>query len=369
MDFDFSEEQRLLKESVDRLVAGEYEFEKRRGYMREKEGWSRTLWKQYAEMGLLGLPFAEEHGGFGGGPVETMLVMESFGRGLIVEPYAATVILAGGALRHSGHAALLPKITGGEAIVALAHAEPQSRWNLADVRTTARKDGSAFVPEGEKALVLHGDSADELVVSARQGSRIDLFLVDAKAPGVSRRGYPTQDGQRAAEISLAGARAEALVAENALPIVERVADEAMAALCAEAVGAMAAMHELTVEYLKTRKQFGVSIGSFQALQHRAVDMLVEVEQARSMAMFATMMVQEKDPAERRKSVAAAKAQIGRSARFVGQQAVQLHGGIGMTAEYKLGAYFKRVTMIDTAFGNAEHQLQLLAKDGGLFFAA
>ncbi|HEX8164439.1 MAG TPA: acyl-CoA dehydrogenase family protein [Beijerinckiaceae bacterium] len=379
MDFDLSDEQRLLKESVDRLFADRYDFEARRRYAQEPEGFSRALWGQYAELGLLGLPFAEEHGGFGGGAVETMIVMEAFGRALALEPYVATVVLGGGFLRHGAseeqRAELIPQIAAGELTLAFAHTERQSRHDLFDVATTARRDGAGFVLDGEKGVVVHGDSAQKLVVTARTaGGRRDragigVFLIDADAPGLSRRGYPTQDGQRAAEISLNGVRVgpEAAIGdpEDGLPLVERVVDEAMAALSAEAVGAMAEMHALTIEYLKTRKQFGVPIGSFQVLQHRGADMFVALEQARSMAMFATMMAQDKDAAERRKAVAAAKVQIGRSGRFIGQQAVQLHGGVGMTMEFKVGHYFKRVTMIDTLFGDADHHLAAVAEAGGL----
>ena len=378
MDFDLSEEQRLLKESLDRLIGDRYAFEQRKTYGQSGEGWSRDLWRQYAELGLLGLPFAEDHGGSGGGPVETMLVMEAFGRALALEPYFATVVLGGGFLRHGGNrelcADLIPKIAEGGLTLAFAHTERHSRWNLADVSTKAARDGAGWVLDGEKGVVLHGDSADRLVVTARVegGQRepdgIGVFLVDANAAGVSRRGYPTQDGLRAAEVTFSGVQVgpEGVLGElgAALPLIERVVDEGIAALCAEAVGAMSVMHELTVEYLKTRRQFGREIGSFQVLQHRAVDMLVALEQARSMAMLATMMAAEENPAERRNASSAAKVQIGRSGKFVGQQAIQLHGGIGMTMEYKVGHYFKRMTMIDMMFGDADHHLRGLARRGG-----
>ena len=378
MDFDLSEEQRLLKESLDRLIGDRYAFEQRKGYGQSPDGWSREMWAQYAGLGLLGLPFAERYGGSAGGPVETMLAMEAFGRALALEPYFATVVLGGGFLRHGGSEAqctdLVPKIADGSLILAFAHTERHSRWNLADVATRAVRDGDGWLLDGEKGVVLHGDSADKLIVTARTGGAqrdrggVGAFIVDAKAAGVSRRGYPTQDGLRAAEIALAGVRVgpENVLGEPgaALPLVERVVDEALAALCAEAVGAMAVMHEMTVDYLKTRRQFGREIGSFQVLQHRAVDMLVALEQARSMAMFASMMAAEENAAERRNAVAAAKVQIGRSGRFVGQQAIQLHGGIGMTMEYKVGHYFKRVTMIDTMFGDADHHLRAVARHGG-----
>ena len=260
-------------------------------------------------------------------------------------------------------------------LLAFAHAERQARYDLADVATSAKRDGSGYIIDGQKSLVLNGDAADKLIVSARvAGNRRDrdglaLFIVDAGAPGVTRRDYATIDGLRAADVTLANVKvgADAVLGDagKAFPVIARVADEAVAALAAEAVGAMAAMHELTLEYLRTRKQFGVPIGSFQVLQHRAVDMFVALEQARSMAMLATMMTGEPDARERRKAISAAKVQIGRSGRIVGQGAIQLHGGIGMTMEYKVGHYFKRVTAIDSTFGDADHHLGLLAKSDGL----
>ena len=379
MDFELSDEQRLLKDSVERLTTQRYDFETRKKFMAEPDGWSRDMWRQYAELGLTALPFSEEHGGIGGGPVETMIVMEAFGRALALEPYLATVVLGGGFLRHGASDAvkgeLLPKVAAGEALLAFAHIERQARYDLADVATTAKKDGAGYVLNGEKSLSLHGDCADKLIVSARiSGDQrakngIGLFLVDAKAPGVSRRGYPTMDGLRAAEISFASVKVGggAAIGEpgNAYALIERVADSAIAALAAEAVGAMNAMHEITVDYLKQRKQFGVPIGNFQVLQHRAGDMLIALEQARSMAMLATMMSEEENAVERRKAISAAKVQIGRSAKIVGQGAIQLHGGIGMTMEYKVGHYFKRVTMIDTMFGDADYHLGVLARMGGI----
>jgi alkylation response protein AidB-like acyl-CoA dehydrogenase len=269
---------------------------------------------------------------------------------------------------------LAPKVATGKLKLAFAHVERHSRYNLADVTTTAHKDGGAYVLDGAKSVVIHGDSADRIFVTARiAGQRrardgIGLFLLDPAAPGVTRRGYPTQDGQRAAELTLANVRvtADDLISDNALPAIEHVIDEAIAALCAEAVGAMQSLQDLTLEYLKTRKQFGRPIGSFQVLQHRSVDMLVAVEQARSMAMFAAVMAAEENPIERRRAISAAKVQIGRSARHVGQEAIQLHGGIGMTNEYAAGHYFKRLTMIDQLYGDADTHLSNLAALGGLF---
>ena len=379
MDFDLSEEQQLLKDSVGRLLADHGSFEQRHAHRKEPDGWSRAMWARYAELGVLGLSFDERHGGLGAGPVETMGVMEELGRALATEPYLATVVLSGGLIRHAGSdtqkSALAPKIADGSLILAFAHGERQARYELADIATTARKDGISWILDGEKGVVLHGDSADTLIVSARiSGQRRDrdgigLFLVDASAKGVTRRGYPTVDGLRAAEITLSGVRVGVGAAlgtpGNALPVIERVVDEAIAALAAESVGVMSVMHEATVEYLKTRKQFGATIGSFQVLQHRAVDMLVALEQARSMTLYATVMTGEANADERRKAMAATKVQIGRAGKFVGQQAIQLHGGIGMTDEYKVGHYFKRMTMIDTLFGPAEHHLTALAATEGL----
>ena len=379
MDFELSEEQRLLKDSVERLTTQRYEFETRRKYMAETDGWSRDMWRQYVDLGLTALPFAEEHGGVGGGAVETMIVMEAFGRALALEPYLATVVLGGGFLRRGASDAVksdvLPKVAAGEALLAFAHTERQSRYDLADVAATAKKDGAGYVLTGEKSLAIHGDVADKLIVSARvsgeQRARngIGLFLVGAKAQGVSRRGYPTMDGQRAAEVTLQNVKVDAnsVIGEpgNAYPLIEQVVDSGIAALAAEAVGAIGAMHELTVDYLKQRKQFGVPIGNFQVLQHRAGEMLIALEQARSMAMLATMMSDDENAAERRKSISAAKVQIGRSAKIVGEGAIQLHGGIGMTMEYKVGHYFKRATMIDKTFGDADHHLAVLARIGGI----
>jgi pimeloyl-CoA dehydrogenase small subunit len=377
MDFDLTDEQRLLKESVDRLILDQYQFQQRKQYMAEPAGFSAAMWSRFAEQGLLGLPFPEAMGGFGGGSVEMMIVTEAFGRGLVVEPYFATVILAGGLLRRAADPALLatlvPQITAGTLKLAFAHVERHSRYDLANVMTIAREDRGDYVLNGAKSVVLHGDAADKILATARiSGAPMDrdgvgLFLIDADAPGLTRRGYPTQDGLRAAEITLTDVRA-AVLSANALPLIEHAVDEAIAALCSEAVGTMQAMHDLTLEYLKTRKQFGRPIGSFQVLQHRSVDMLVALEQARSMAMFAAVMAAEENPVERRRAIAAAKVQIGRSGRHIGQEAVQLHGGIGMTMEYSVGHYFKRMTMIDQLYGDADKHLSSLAQLGGLFGA-
>ena len=377
MDFDLSDDQRLLKDSVDRLLADRYGFEARNGHRREPGGWSRAMWAQFADLGLLGLPFAEEHGGFGGGPVEVAIVMEAFGRALVVEPYFASIVLSGAVLRHAAPdeimAELVPQVTAGEKLVAFAGQERQARWSVNDVQARAIQQDGTWRITGEKTLVLHGDTADTFVVSARTegGHRdrhgIGLFLVEADAPGVSRRGYPTQDGTRAAEVSFADALAR-LVRLDALESLEAAMDEAVAALCSEAVGTMDAMHAMTVDYLKTRKQFGRPIGDNQALQHRAVDMLVSLEQARSIAMFGTMMCRDPDPTDRQRAIHATRVQINNSGRHVGQEAVQLHGGIGVTMEYAVGHHFKRMSMIARQFGDTDTHLSALARLGGLVAA-
>lgn len=379
MDFDLSEEQRLLKESVDGLLADAYDFDARKKYMTEKGGWSQALWGKLAEQGLLGLPFTEEEGGFGAGGVETMIVMEALGRALVLEPYLATVVIGGGFLRHGASSAqktaYIPGIIDGSKTLAFAQLEKSSRYDLFDVATSAKKKGDGYVIDGEKFVVLNGENADTFIVTARvSGGRRDksgigVFLVPANAKGVTRKGYPTQDGLHAADVSFTGVEvgADAVIGdpENALPLIERVVDEARTALCAEAVGLMDESLKTTVEYLKTRKQFGVAIGSFQSLQHRAADMFVALEQARSMSMFATMANEFDDAKERATAIAAAKVQIGKSGKFVGQQSIQLHGGIGMTMEAKIGHYFKRLSMIETTFGDTDYHQRRVAEAGGL----
>jgi pimeloyl-CoA dehydrogenase small subunit len=374
MDFDLSEDQRLLGDSVKRLLSDRYGFAARRQYQKEEHGWSAVLWSHYAELGLLGLPFAEEYGGFGGGGVDVMLVMAAFGRVLALEPYLATVVLGGTALVDAGteaqKAELIPQIVDGTLRLAFAHGEQQARHDLTDVLTRARRDGAGWVLDGAKSVVLHGDCADRLVVSARtSGERDDaegltLFLVDANAPGVARRGYAMRDGTRAAEVSLTGV----VVAESNLlgevgqgfAVIERVTQAGIAAMGAESIGAMEAMHEMTLDYLKTRKQFGRPIGDNQALQHKAADMLVALEQGRSLSMLAAMTIDEPDAAVRARNIAMAKVGVGQAGRFVSQNAVQLHGGIGMTEEYAVGHYFRRVMVYEHLFGDTAHHLRFLA---------
>jgi pimeloyl-CoA dehydrogenase small subunit len=376
MDFDLSEEQRLLRDSVGRLLADHYTFDKRRGYHSESEGWSRALWTQYAELGLLGLPFAEQYGGFGGGSIEVMLVMEALGCVLALEPYLATVVLGGTALRLAGNEAqklaILPQIADGKLLLALAHSEQQARYDLSDVLTTAKPKAGGWALDGAKSVVLHGDCAQQLIVSARTaGERDDpdgitLFLVDAAANGVARRSYPMRDGTRAAEISLSDVEVsnDAVIGElgAGFPVIERVVEAGIAATAAEAVGAMEAMQALTLEYLKTRQQFGRPIGQNQALQHRATEMMMALEQGRSMAMLAAMMVEEPDAAERAHNISMAKVGVGQASKFVAQNAIQLHGGIGMTEEYAVGHYFRRCMVIEHLFGDTAHHLSRLADE-------
>ena len=375
MDFDLTDDQRLLTDSVNRLLGDQYTFEKRKAFLKAPEGWSTMLWAQYAELGLLGLPFAEEFGGFGGGAVDVMLLMQAFGRHLVLEPYLATVVLGGTAIRLAGSAEqqgdTLPGVTEGSTKLAFAHYERQSRYDITDVLTTAKANGSGgYVLEGAKSVVLHGDSADKLIVSARtSGGRddaggISLFLVDSGAEGLARRGYTLRDGSRAAEISLSGVKVskDNLLGQvdNALPVIERVVEAGIAATSAEVIGTMETMQAMTLDYLKTRVQFGKPIGENQALQHRAAEMLVAMEQGRSMAMLAAMMVDEPDAAERQRNISMAKVGVGQSGRFVSQNAVQLHGGIGMTEEYAVGHFFRRVMVIEHMFGDTAYHLDKLS---------
>jgi pimeloyl-CoA dehydrogenase small subunit len=373
MDFSYTEEQTLLRNSVSKYLADNYKFEDWRKFTRNDLGRDPKHWKQFAELGLLAAPLPEDHGGLGGGPVESMIIMEEFGRALVVEPYVPTVVAGGGLLKHGGTDAQksewLGKIAAGETIMAFAFAEPKGRYNLADLGTTAKKQGGSYVLNGEKAVVLGAPWADTLVVTARTagGQRdrkgVSVFLVNKKAKGLTTRDYPTVDGLRASEVVFENVEVPAAnligQADNGLPLVEQVVDEAIAAVCAEATGGMKVLVDTTVEYSKTRKQFGVPIGKFQVLQHRMVDMFVQYEQSVSITLMVTLKLGE-DEAERAKAASAAKVTIGKAGRYVGQQAVQIHGGIGMTDELNVGHYFKRLTLVDTLFGNTDHHLKRYA---------
>jgi alkylation response protein AidB-like acyl-CoA dehydrogenase len=370
VDLELSDEQKLLADTVNGLLEKRYDPNARLALVQSEDGWSRELWRQYAELGLLGLTFDEQYGGSGMGIDELAVVMECFGRALILEPYFASVVLGGGLVAVAGSpeqkAALLPGVAAGETLLAFGYAEPGSRWSLEDIAATATPAGDGWTVSGEKIAVVGGDRADHLIVTARTpDGQLGLFLISASADGVRRDGYTIQDGQRGADILLSSAPAAQLGGiDTALAAAESVIDTATAALCAEAVGTMDRMLWLTVDYLKTRVQFGHPIAIFQTLQHRAADMYVSLEQARSMALLARLAVRD-HVAERRNLVRAAKLQIDISARHVGQEAVQLHGGIGMTMEYPVGHYLKRTTVIARTFADADQLTELVGAAGGL----
>ena len=373
MDFSFTEEQTLLRNSVSKFLADNYKFEFFKKNSRTDPGWSPSVWKQFAELGLMAAPLPEEYGGLGGGAVDTMIVTEELGRSLVVEPYVQTVVVGGGFIgrgTEAQKAEWLPRIAAGEMVIAFAFAEPQGRFNYADLVTTAKKQGSNYVLNGQKAVVLGGPWADTLIVTARTagGQRdakgVSVFLVDKKSKGVVTRDYPTVDGLRASEVTFENVEVPAAnligALDNGLDVVEQVTDTAIAAHASEAVGAMKVLLDATVEYSKTRKQFGVPIGKFQALQHRMVDMFMNYEQSASIALMVTLKLGE-DTVERKKAASAAKVQIGKAGRFIGQNAVQIHGGMGMTDELNVGHYFKRLTMLDTLYGNVDHHLKRYAQ--------
>ena len=369
MDFNFTEEQTMIRDSLARLIKDQYDFDTRRKVVASKEGWRPKMWAQFAELGLLAAPFSEEDGGLGGGPIDAMVVMEEFGKGLVVEPFLQSVVVGGGFLKRGtdGQKAehLAPMIAG-ERVFAFAYAEPKGRYNLADLETTAKKDGAGWKISGHKAVVVGAPWASHLIVTARTaGGRRDtkgigVFIVAKDAKGVTTRDYPTVDGRRASEVHFdnvsVGADAAIGDAANGLPLIERVTDEAIAALCAEACGAMKVAQTMTVEYSRQRKQFGTPIGKFQVLQHKMVDMFMEAEQSVSMTYMATLKLDE-DDVTRKKAASAAKVRIGQAGRFVGQNAIQIHGGMGMTDELAIGHYFKRLTIIDSEFGNVDHHLK------------
>jgi alkylation response protein AidB-like acyl-CoA dehydrogenase len=365
LDFNFTDEQTMLRDSVARYLQNEYDFDTRRKVVNSEAGWRPEVWTAFAEeLGILGAPFSEEHGGLGGGPVENMIVMEEFGKALVVEPYLSTVVIGGGFMKHSGFsgaADVIGKIIDGSAVIAFAYAEPQGRYNLADLKTTAKKDGDHYVINGRKAVVSGAPWATHMIVTARTGGAqrdaggVGVFAVETGAPGLTTRSYPTVDGQQASEVQFENTPA-ILIADDALPLVEQVLDEAIAALCAEAVGVQRKLHEGTLDYTKTRKQFGVPIASFQVLQHRMVDMFMQLEQSVSMTYMATLKLGE-SAEERAKAASAAKVHIGRANKFLGQNAIQLHGGMGMTDEMAIGHYFKRGTMIENQFGSVDHHLK------------
>lgn len=374
MNFDYSEEQQLLANSVKQFIAKDYTFEARKAILASAAGYSEQVWMAFAHMGLLGLPFASEYGGFGGNAIDVMPVMEAIGEGLVVEPYLATVGVGGQLIARGGAEAqkktLLPALVEGKLKLAFAHPEREARYNLAHVAVRARTASGGYAIDGEKCVVLHAPSADKLVVSARTSGHeteekgVSLFLVDRTAPGVTLKPYRTADNLRAADVSFSGVMvpAEALLGKEgeALPLIEEVVDYATALLCAEAVGAMKYANEATLEYLKTRKQFGVPIGTFQALQHRMVDMMISYEQAKSMACLACAKVDNVGAGERKHVVSAAKIKIADACRHISQESVQLHGGMGMTEELKVSHTFRRLTTIIQTFGDADYHLDRFA---------
>jgi alkylation response protein AidB-like acyl-CoA dehydrogenase len=374
VDIQLTEEQELLRSSLQRLLRDQYDFEARRKIVATEEGWSRVHWNQFAEMGLLAAPFSEAVGGLGGGALATMIVMQEFGRNLVVEPFFETVVLAGGLVEDAGTDAqregYLPPIMAGEAIWALAWTEGHSRYDLNNVGTSAKSAEGGYVLNGAKAAVIGAPWADKLIVSARTSGNqrdregISLFVVDRQSAGAHLQSFQTIDGRRAAEILLRDVHvpAGALLGEKdkGLAALEACRDRAIAALCAEATGAMTELNSSTLEYSKTRKQFGVPLGTFQVLQHRMVDMFIALEEATSLMQHLNLTVAAKEP-HSSKLASGAKSRIGNAAKFVGEQAIQLHGGMGMSDELNVGHYFKRISSINIQFGDPTYHLMRYAR--------
>jgi len=370
MDFSFTSEQDQLRDTVAKLVSQKYDFDTRRKVAKSEAGWRPEMWSQFAELGLLGASFTEAEGGFGSGPIEAMIISEEFGKGLVIEPYLQTVVIGGNFFRHGGTDAQkeehIAGIIGGETRFAFAYSEPKSRFDLNDISTTAKKDGASYTLNGHKAVVIGAPFATHLIVTARtsgaqrDANGITVFLVARNAKGVTTRDYPTVDGLRASEVYFenvaVGADAVIGKVDGGLPLVEKVVDNAIAALCAEAVGCFKVLNEATISYAKQRKQFGQAIATFQVLQHRMVDMFMAAEQASSMTYMVTLKLDEADKA-RKLAASAAKVQIGKAGKLVSQDAVQIHGGMGMTDELNVGHFFKRVTMIESQFGNTDWHLR------------
>jgi alkylation response protein AidB-like acyl-CoA dehydrogenase len=380
MDFELSKDQQLFADSLRRYLDQHYSFEQRRAILGSPAGWSRAIWTGLAELGLLGLEIPEQEGGMNGmngSAVETLVTMNALGRALVVEPFLSSAILATRLVFELGspeqRQALLPPLAAGERIAVAAHAEAEARYDSGYVATTATRVDGGYALSGHKAVVMHAPVADHLLVSARtagaagDAAGVSLFVVDARAGGVSLVAYPTLDGQRAADVTLRDVRVPAAARlgpeGGAGPSLVAAWDAGVAALCAEAVGALEALLSATVEYVKTRKQFGVPIGTFQALQHRLADMLIHVEQARSMSYLAALRARHPDPVVRGASVSAAKVVVGRACRRVGQEAVQLHGGMGMADEMAVSHYFRRLTAIELSLGDSDHHLERFMRSG------
>ena len=370
MDFTFNEEQSLIQDQVDQFVQKEYDWETRQSLSNSELGFGEDNWKKFAELGWLGISVSEDSGGFGGSAIESMLIMEAFGKGLVVEPFLETVIMAGGLIDDHGSdqqkSSFLEPAIAGEMHLALAYAEPQSRFNLSDVVTEAKSDGTNFIINGYKSVVMNGPSADQIIVSARtSGTQLDengisLFIIDANASGLDKTNYKTVDGRRASDLTFENVSVskENLIGDQdkGFEILDSAIDKAILAISAEAVGAMEVLYKTTVEYTKTREQFGTAIGKFQVLQHRMVDMFMEYEQCKSLLYMATMKHEEKAE-DAKKAISGLKYQVGKAGKFIGQQAVQLHGGMGVTDELNVGHYFKRLTTVGTIFGNTDYHLK------------
>ncbi len=367
MDFTYTETQDMVRETLSRFLADTYDFDSRQKMIASDAGRDPAIWQALAqELGMLGAAFDETHGGLGGGALENVIVMEELGKVMAIEPYLQTVVIGGGALKAVGGAmadAMIPEIIAGNTIIAFAYAEPQGRYDLSNIRTAAKKDGAGYVLNGHKSVVYAAPWATHLLVSARTGGShrdadgISLFLIDAKSPGIVRRDYPTVDGFRASEVYFENVAipADAMLGDEgaALPLIERIVDEATVAVCAEACGVTERLHLGTLDYAKQRNQFGQPISRFQVLQHRMVDMFMEVEQAKSMTLMATLKLELPND-KRMAAVSACKAKVSAACKFVGQNAVQTHGGIGITQELAIGHYFKRATMIESQFGTSDY---------------
>ena len=370
MDFTFNEEQSLIQDQVDQFVQKEYDWETRQALSNSDLGFGEDNWKKFADLGWLGICVSEDSGGFGGSSIESMLIMEAFGKGLVVEPFLETVIMSGGLIDDHGSdeqkSSVLEPAIAGEMHLALAYAEPQSRFNLSDVVTEAKSDGDNFILNGYKSVVMNGPSSDKIIISARtSGAQLDesgisLFIVDANSDGLNKTNYKTVDGRRASDLTLENVSVSksSLIGDQdkGFAILDSAIDKAILAISAEAVGAMEVLYKTTVEYTKTREQFGTAIGKFQVLQHRMVDMFMEYEQCKSLLYMATMK-HEEGAEDAKKAISGLKYQVGKAGKFIGQQAVQLHGGMGVTDELNVGHYFKRLTTVGTIFGNTDYHLK------------
>ncbi|RCL40564.1 MAG: pimeloyl-CoA dehydrogenase small subunit [Gammaproteobacteria bacterium] len=370
MDFSLSEEQQLLKDSITQFVDKDYQFDIRQRNVSSDLGYSSEFWKTFADLGWLGMPFSEEDGGYNGGPTDLMVIMESLGRGLVVEPYIPNVVLAGGLISRLGSSEqksnLLPKIISGENQMSVAFSEPQSRFNLSDVITSAKKDGDNYILDGYKSVVMNGPSSNFIIIVARTSGKqleekgLTLFLLDPSLEGVSLRNYSNVDGSKASEVTLESVTVSSSTMlgkeGEAYNSLEEVIDLATLAISAEAIGIMEKMNEITLEYTKTREQFGETLSSFQALQHRMVDTFMAYEQTKSLLLMCAAKLTDKTE-DASKSVSALKYQVGIAAKHVGEEAVQLHGGMGVTDETNIGHYFKRLTTIRAIFGNTDYHLK------------